>query len=293
MLTRSDDLEILLVVADTGGFSSAAESLDIQVAKVSRAVSRIEHQLSAKVFNRTTRRVELTEEGQLFIQSVRVGLGHIEQAEELLKGRGTKPAGRLRVDAASPFVLHQLVPHIQPFKDEYPEIHLELSSNEGFVDLLEQRADIAIRIGALEDSTLTAKTLGRSQLFIVASPDYLVKQGTPKNVADFQTHTLLGFSGNRTLNRWPLESLDIIEPDIACTNGEIIRQLALNGNGIACLSGFMVNQDLKAGRLVPILNSEKLVFTERETVSAVFYKSSSATRRIQAFIEFILPRLEL
>lgn len=179
MKTRSDDLEILLAVVDSGGFSAAAEQLDIQVARVSRAVSKVENQVGVSILNRTTRRIELTEEGRQFVDTIRIGLQQIQQAEEELISRGELPKGRLRVDAASPFVFHQLVPLIQPFKQAYPDIELELTSNEGFVDLLEKRTDLAIRIGALSDSTLHARPLGRSSLYIVASPDYLAKRGFP------------------------------------------------------------------------------------------------------------------
>ncbi len=155
MLTRSDDLEILITVVDSGSFSQAAEVMDVQVAKVSRAVSRLEQQLGITILNRTTRRLELTEEGKRFVESVRSGLQHLRQAEEDIVSRGELPKGKLRVDAASPFMLHQLVPLVREFHAAYPDIELELTSNEGYVDLLEKRTDVAIRIGKLNDSTCT------------------------------------------------------------------------------------------------------------------------------------------
>ena len=293
MLTRSDDLEILLTVIDSGGFSAAADSLDIQVARVSRAVSKVEKQLGVTILNRTTRRIELTDEGRQFVESVRLGLLHIHQAEEQLISRGELPAGRLRIDAASPFVFHQLVPLIQSFKQAFPDIQLEITSNEGFVDLLEKRTDLAIRIGKLSDSTLHARPLGKSLLYMVASPEYLAKRGVPKNASDLSSHQLIGFAGAKVLNRWPLAGIDYIEPNLTASNGETVRQLTLAGNGIACLSGFMVNEDIVAGRLVPLLEQEKLTNTGREQINAVFYKSSSVARRISAFIDFIQPKLSL
>lgn len=293
MLTRSDDLDILLTVVDSGGFSAAADALDIQVARVSRAVSKVEKQLGVTILNRTTRRVELTDEGRQFIEAVRIGLQHIQQAEADIMQRGELPKGRLRVDAASPFVFHQLVPLIQPFKAAYPDIELDLTSNEGFVDLLEKRTDVAIRIGQLDDSTLHARPLGRSPLYIVASPEYLARRGIPKQVNELHQHELIGFSGAKVLNRWPLKGLDAISPTLISSNGETVRQLVLAGNGISCLSGFMVNKDLEEGRLVSLLESEMSVNTGREQVNAVFYKSSSVARRISAFIDFIQPQLTL
>ncbi|MEZ8165870.1 LysR substrate-binding domain-containing protein [Vibrio sp. 10N.222.49.A3] len=293
MLTRSDDLEMVLTVVDAGGFSAAAETLDVQVAKVSRSVSKVESQLGVSIFNRTTRRVELTEEGRQFVDSVRVGLQMIQSAEEEIVSRGELPKGRLRVDAASPFVFHQLVPLVQSFKEAYPDIELELTSNEGFVDLLEKRTDVAIRIGKLSDSTLHARPLGKSLLHIVASPDYLAKRGLPTKPEDLSSHQIVGFAGNKVLNHWPLPNQSDVVPTVTASNGETVRQLVLAGNGIACLSGFMVQEDMAAGRLIPILEQDKLANTDRERVNAVYYKSSSVSKRISAFIDFIQPRLSL
>lgn len=293
MLTRSDDLEIMLTVVDSGGFSAAAQTLDIQVARVSRSVSRIESQLGVSLFNRTTRRVELTEEGRQFVDSIRLGLQMIQSAEEEIVSRGELPKGRLRVDAASPFVFHQLVPIVGEFNEAYPDIELELTSNEGFVDLIEKRTDVAIRIGKLTDSTLHARPLGKSFLYMVASPDYLAKRGIPQNADELSTHQTVGFTGAKVLNHWPLLNQNFVEPTMTASNGETVRQLVLAGNGIACLSGFMVQQDIVEGRLIPVLEHLKLNDTDRERVNAVFYKSSSVSKRISAFIDFIQPRLNL
>lgn len=293
MLTRSDDLEIMLTVVDSGGFSAAAQTLDIQVARVSRSVSRIESQLGVSLFNRTTRRVELTEEGRQFVDSVRLGLQMIQSAEEEIVSRGELPKGRLRVDAASPFVFHQLVPIVGEFNEAYPDIELELTSNEGFVDLIEKRTDVAIRIGKLADSTLHARPLGKSLLYMVASPSYLAKRGIPQNADELSTHQTVGFTGAKVLNHWPLPNQNFVAPTMTASNGETVRQLVLAGNGIACLSGFMVQQDITEGRLIPVLEHLKLNDTDRERVNAVFYKSSSVSKRISVFIDFIQPRLNL
>ncbi|MEZ9849272.1 LysR family transcriptional regulator [Vibrio breoganii] len=293
MLTRSDDLEILLTVVDSGGFSAAAEALDIQVARVSRSVSKVEKQLGVSILNRTTRRVELTDEGRQFIDGVRLGLQQLQKAEDDIVSRGELPKGRLRVDAASPFVFHQLVPLVKEFNQAYPDIKLELTSNEGFVDLLEKRTDIAIRIGSLTDSTLHARPLGKSPLYIVASPEYLSRRGIPQQTSDLSTHDIIGFAGVKVLNDWPLRGFSPLEQTFISSNGETVRQLALEGNGVACLSGFMVNKDIEAGRLVSLLEGDKMSNTGRELVNAVYYRSSTVSKRISAFIDFIQPKLTL
>ncbi|GAA5215792.1 LysR family transcriptional regulator [Corallincola platygyrae] len=293
MKARSDDIELLLAVVDSGGFSAAADALDLQVAKVSRAVSRLEQQLNTSLLNRTTRRVELTEEGRRYVDGVRIGLQQLQRAEEELNTGDKLPQGRLRVDAASPFVLHQLVPLVQAFHQAYPDIQLELTSNEGFIDLLENRTDVAIRVGKLSDSSLHARPMGYSKLYIVASPEYLARRGYPSTSSQLAQHELIGFISPKTLNRWPLAGGLETEPTLSASNGETVRQLTLSGNGISCLSGFMVSEDIAQGRLVALLESERSSDKERESINAVFYRSSAVSRRITAFLDFIQPKLAL
>lgn len=293
MISRSDDLELLLSVVDCGGFSPAATQLNIPVAKVSRAVQRLEKQLGVTLLHRTTRRISLTEEGELFIASIRQALEQLDTAEEQLRLRQDKPAGRLRVDAASPFMLHQLVPLLSDFRNQYPDINLELSTSEGIIDLLEKRTDIAIRIGQLEDSSLHSTLLGRSGLHLLASPAYLERYGIPQTPADLSTHRLLGFIPPTNLNHWPVGEGIQIKPDLAASSGEVIRQSCLAGEGISCLSGFMVYQDIATKRLIPLLEDRMITPHPREQVQAVYYRNTALSARINAFIEFIRSRLIL
>ena len=172
--SRTEDLEAFLAVVDSGSFSAAAELLDQQVAKVSRAIARLEKTNNCTLMARTTRRLELTEEGKLLLTYAREGLNTLEKGEEHLKLLKKAPAGHLRIDAASPFVLHQITPLIGVFRQAFPQVTLDISSNDGIVDLLERRTDVAIRIGELKDSNLHARRLGRSQLYLVASKTTLI-----------------------------------------------------------------------------------------------------------------------
>ncbi|WP_281646463.1 LysR family transcriptional regulator [Parendozoicomonas sp. Alg238-R29] len=292
-MTRSDDLEILIAVADLGSFSRTAEMLDVQVAKVSRTVARVEQQLGITLFQRTTRRVELTEEGRGFLNICRVGLGKIVEAEEWLKSRQEAPSGKLRINAASPFIQHQLVGLIAGFNDLYPHISVELQTGESIVDLLEKRTDVAIRLGALSDSTLYSRMLGRSPLYLVGSPDYFSRYGMPKTATELRHHRILGFIAPTALNHWPVGSGVEIEPDTSSSNGEILRQLCLAGNGIACLSNFMVHKDLCNGDLVKVLEADMISPHPREQVQAVYYRNTALASRISVFLDFISDCLEL
>ncbi|NYH19330.1 DNA-binding transcriptional LysR family regulator [Paraburkholderia bryophila] len=204
MKTSTDELLVFVTVIDSGSITKAAEKLEQTVSGVSRALTRLEQKLDTALVRRTTRRLQLTEEGEAFLQRARAILAALEEAEEsVTSGRG-RPSGRLRVDAASPFMLHCVAPHMKAFSALYPEVRLELTSNERIVDLLEQKVDIAIRIGALQDSTLHARALGTSKLRVLASPAYLAEYGEPKSVEALRAHRLIGFTAPEHLNRWPL-----------------------------------------------------------------------------------------
>ncbi|HEV3429700.1 MAG TPA: LysR substrate-binding domain-containing protein [Paraburkholderia sp.] len=311
MKTSTDELLVFVTVIDAGSITAAAEKLQQTVSGVSRALTRLEKQLGVALILRTTRRLQLTEEGELFLDRARAILAAMEDAEEAVTRHREQPSGRLRVDAATPFMLHCIVPHMTAFAARYPDIQLELTSNERIVDLLEQRVDIAIRIGALQDSTLHARSLGVSRRRVVASPAYLAEHGTPRTLEALRAHRLIGFTAPAQLNRWPLrlqreqEGEDTqgalfgddaneglaIQPALAASSGETIRQLALGDAGIACLSDFMTAADRAAGRLVTVLDDALLA--ERQPIHAVYYRSAALAARVQCFLAFIVGRLAL
>lgn len=290
---KTEDLEMFLTVVDSGSFSAAANLLDQQVAKVSRAVSRLENTLQCTLLNRTTRRLELTEEGHTFIKYARDGLNTLQTGEEAIKLLKQAPSGKLRIDAASPFVLHQLVPLIAEFNTQYPHITLDITSHDSIIDLLEHKTDLAIRIGELKDSNLHAKKLGVSKLHLVASPSYLKNTPTISHTSDLTQHKLIGFTDSPKLNNWPLKSPTALNFGLTASSGETVRQLCLANQGVALLSHFMIGGDLKSGKLIEILPGSISTPNNREIVQAVYYKNSAVSSRIMAFLDFIKPLLKL
>ncbi|ENO00298.1 MULTISPECIES: LysR family transcriptional regulator [Pseudoalteromonas] len=290
---KTEDLEMFLTVVDSGSFSAAANLLDQQVAKVSRAVSRLENTLQCTLLNRTTRRLELTEEGHTFIKYARDGLNTLQTGEEAIKLLKQAPSGKLRIDAASPFVLHQLVPLIAEFNTQYPHITLDITSHDSIIDLLEHKTDLAIRIGELKDSNLHAKKLGVSKLHLVASPSYLKNTPTISHTSDLTQHKLIGFTDSPKLNNWPLKSPTALNFGLTASSGETVRQLCLANQGVALLSHFMIGDDLKSGKLIEILPGGISTPNNREIVQAVYYKNSAVSSRIMAFLDFIKPLLKL
>ncbi len=293
MKARSDELQIFVCVIECGSISAAAEQVGQTPSAVSRTLSRLEAKLDTTLINRTTRRMDLTEEGKYFFEQAKSILDQMDELEERLSSRQQTPSGRLRINAASPFMLHAIVPYVAEFRSLYPHIQLELNSNDLIIDLLEQSTDVAIRIGLLADSTLHARSLGCSPLHILASPAYLERHGTPRSVAELDEHTLLGFTQTESLNHWPLRHAHgdrwQIRPGISASSGETLRHLALEGQGIACLSHFMTIDDIRAARLTPILGEFNSGY--RQPINAVYYRNSQLALRIQCFLDFIQGKL--
>ena len=289
MKTTLDEMQAFIAVIDSGSITAAAEQLGQTTSGVSRALGRLEDKLGTTLLTRTTRRLQLTEEGDAFLAQARAIVASVEAAEEQIAARRERPAGRLRVDAATPFVLHVIAPQVASYRARYPEVDLEINSSERYIDLLERRTDVAIRIGPLADSTLHARPLGHSRLRVLASPAYLQQHGTPASVADLRQHSLLGFNEPDSLNHWPLpgdtDALLHIQPAVRVSSGETLRRLALEGAGLVCLSDFMTHRDRDAGTLVQLL-PERTVEV-RQPIHAVYYRNTAVSARITSFLDHL------
>lgn len=290
MKTTLDELQAFVSVVDSGSITAAAQQLGLTISATSRTLGRLEEKLKTTLLRRTTRRLELTEEGRAFLIDARAIIASVEGAEEQMAARRERPSGRLRVDAATPFMLHVIVPVVQGYLERYPQVELELNSNEGIIDLLERRTDVAIRIGQLKDSTLHGKPIGRSRLRILASPAYLAARGHPKRVQDLEKHTLLGFNQPEALNIWPIlgpdNALHRIAPAVCSSSGETLRQLALAGAGIVCLSDFMTARDRQEGTLVQLFMRQTQ--DVRQPINAVYYRNTAISSRIASFVSYLV-----
>ncbi|WP_188250715.1 DNA-binding transcriptional regulator YafC [Serratia marcescens] len=294
MKANSDELITFVTVVESGSFSRAAERLQQANSVVSRTVKKLESKLGVTLLNRTTRQISLTQEGENYFRQVQKVLSDMAAAENALMESRQRPQGLLRVDAATPVVLHLLTPLVAEFRERYPEMSLSLVSSENFINLIERKVDIAIRVGELTDSTLKARKLMASYRRILASPAYLAQYGAPKTVADLEHHCCIGFNDLPNLNRWPLTCADgrqlEIVPGLTTNSGETQRHLCLHGNGIACLSDFMSDEDVKRGNLVPLLVGDALPL--EMPINAVYYSDSAVSNRLRSFIDFISERLK-
>lgn len=292
MKTTLEELQAFVTVVDCLSITKAAARLNQTVSGISRALGRLEDKLGTSLLNRTTRRLALTEEGEAFLIHARKILEAVDEAEDHMAIRRQQPSGLLRINAAAPFMSHSIVPIVGDFCRLYPQITLELNTNDRFIDLLEQKTDIAIRIGELQDSTLHARHLGVSRRRVLASPDYLTKSPPINDVADLAGHRLLGFAHVDRLNEWPFNDenghLLKIVPTLSASSGETIRQLAIKGEGLVCLSDFMTHQDRKQGDLVEVLPEKRV--DAMQPINAVYYRNTQLSARITCFLDFLSER---
>ena len=292
MKSTIEELQAFVSIVDCGSIVMAAERLQQTASGVSRALQRLEAKLNVTLLERTTRKLKLTQEGQLFLGKARRILNDLAEAEDSLLKLDEDISGLIRIDSATPFILHVLVPLMHEFMRKYPNIEIELNNHDQVIDLLEHQTDVAIRFGELNDSTLHAKLLCRSRLYIAASPEYLAQRGMPGHPQDLLAHDVIGFSQTQHLNTWPIQVQGKAfgaRPKIKASNGETVRRLALEGAGIACLSRFLVQDDIKAGRLEALLEDQ--IELHYQKIHAVYYLQEHLPKRVRLFIEFLAEKL--
>lgn len=299
-MSVANDLEAFVRVAEAGGFTPAAKALGMTPSAISKLVSRLEDRLGARLFRRTTRRLSLTEAGEAFFRHGSRIVADIADAERAVSRLGEAPRGLLRVSTATIIGHHQLQVLVPEFLKAYPEVALELNMSDVFVDLVAEGFDLAIRGGALSDSSLVARKLGEFDRRVVASPAYVERHGAPRTPADLAQHNCLTFTHQSQLNQWPFR----VRPGAAATetvqvrgnftsnNGEILFQLALNGLGILRMSDVAVGPAIRDGRLVPLL--EDYASPDRLAFSAVYPSRRLVPPKVTAFVDFLaakfLPR---
>lgn len=292
-VNRSGEMAIFVQVVERGGFSAAARHCKMTPSAVSKLIARLEGRLGARLVHRSTRAFKLTPEGCVFLERATRILADIDDAERIA-GAGETPSGRIRMSTSASYATHVLAPILSEFLDRHPAITIDLVQSDLVVDLLEERMDVAVRAGALKSSSLVARKLGDTAMTIVAAPSYIGRRGIPRTAEDLEDHERLGLGYDRAVAGWPLtaEGGTIFVPVISrvhASDGEALRHLVLGGNGVARLANFTIRDDLKAGRLVPVL--EELNPGDREEFHAIHVgQGGLMPSRVRAFLDFLSVR---
>ncbi|MFZ2995003.1 LysR family transcriptional regulator [Sphingobium sp.] len=290
MDNRFGDIETFLMVASEGSFAAAAKALRLTPSAVSRSITRLERRLGVALLRRTTRALALTSEGIAYRARMATLLGDMQDVESSLGQDGHEPRGMVRINASPSFGVACLLPILPRFTALYPAVTIDLTLTDAIVDMVEERADIAIRIGPLRDTRLRAKKLGHSRMALVASPDYLARRGKPVTPDDLDAHDCLRFSFRRSVDSWPfrIDGRVVQRPVQGMffgNSGEVVRQMAVAGGGIARHGRFHVARDLAAGRLVEILADHNP--GDGEDIHALYAAENRASVRIRAFLDFL------
>jgi DNA-binding transcriptional LysR family regulator len=292
-------MEVFVRIVEFGNFSAAARALNLTPSAVSKLMSRLEDRLGVTLLARSTRGLKLTPEGDAFYDRAQKIVADIEQSERMVTHAAEEARGILRVNCNVPFAQHYLLPVLPDFLARYPGIILNLVQSDLPVDLIYERADVAIRTGRLADSSLKARKLLESARHVVAAPSYLAKHGLPQHPSDLALHNCLNFNIRRSLDIWPFASegpearsnLDqAVKGNIRLDNGETMRQMALAGLGLARLSDFHIKPDIDSGLLVPVLESYNP--GDLEPIHALFVDQAHLANRIRVFVDFIADALK-
>jgi DNA-binding transcriptional LysR family regulator len=294
VLDRFTGMQVLSRVAALGSFSAAARSLGMSQTMVTRHIDAIEDRLGARLFHRTTRRLTLTEAGQGYLQAAERILAELDEAESAAAASVTEPRGTLRVNLPLAFGIREAVPAIADFAALYPALTIDIGLTDRFIDLVEEGWDLALRIGQLRDSSMVARRLAPVRTALCAAPAYLQRHGTPRTLADLAAHNCLGYTlpTPASAERWKFGRNGEVEVAVSGTfrasNGDALREAALAGIGIIYQPTFLFSDDIRAGRLRPvILDRPPFQFT---AAYAVYAPSRHVPAKVRRLIDFLAER---
>jgi len=292
-MDRFQAISAFAKVVESGSFVRAAERLAISVSAVSRHVAELETHLNVRLLNRTTRRLSLTESGRVFYEHCVQLLADLDEAEQSASASAVTPRGTLRLSAPVTFGERHVAPAIAAFIERYPEMRFDVELSDRAVDLVDERFDAAVRIGAIGSQSLVGRMLGETRLVCCAAPAYLARRGEPRRPEDLAAHECLIYEYAAQRNTWLFRERDgtvrqqKVSGSVHANSGRFLEVLALEGRGIAYEPDFIVGPEIRAGRLVSILrtfqpapSSVQLVYPSRRHLSA----------KVRAFADFLRER---
>ncbi len=290
-MDKQSEMAVFARVVEDESFSAAARALNLTPSAVSKLIGRLEDRLGARLLNRTTRRLSLTEEGHAFYQRCTPILAAIEEAERAVTELHSEPRGLLKVNASTAFTQYHVEPLLPDFLARYPDLRIQLTLSDSLVNLVEEEVDVAIRIAELPDSSLIARKLGPARRTVVAAPSYLEKYGAPNTPDDLKNHNCLTLSVQTTFNQWEFDGPDgprrlRVGGNIETNNAIVLHQMARAGLGLFRAANFIVGPDIEAGLLVPVLSEFE---TEgKQNIYAVYPHNRHLSPKVRAFVDLLV-----
>ncbi len=292
-----DNIKAFIAVYRAGNFIEVANDWKVASSTVSRAVASLETQLNTRLFQRTTRKLVPTQEGEHYFEKILPLIEEIDLVHQTLMDSAAAPSGHLRVTASVSYGQIVIAPLLKAFRTQYPSIELELILSDGYIDLISDQVDIAIRHGNLSDSSLVAKKLADVSYHLVSSKAYLAQRDAPQIPDDLRDHDLVTFAYENFRNSWNFERNGVsqrisIRPIMTSTNAATIRQSVRDGIGIALLADWTIHSDVQSEKLVELLPDWRVSGQSKESAVWLVYPSRRfVPAKTRAFIDFLSSRV--
>lgn len=292
MLDRFTSMQIFIKVVNTGSFSAAGRALNLSPTMVTKHINALEHRLSCNLLNRTTRKLSLTETGILFYQKCEKILNDLNYLERSLSDQCLQPNGKLKINAPISLTLRHLPPLLKQFQQDYPDISIELELNDRMVDLVDEGWDLALRIGKMISSSLKARKLTDIEFKLCASPAYIKQYGLPKTMKDLNHHQCLQYSLGTFMNRslWKFgkkgEYSMNVNGLLIANNGEILKDAAINGQGIVYMPKFLVHKEINNKQLQSIELDVPLL--QEAALYVIYAPSDYIPPKIRIMIDYLV-----
>jgi len=290
-LDRFAEIELFVQVAETGSLSRAAEALGLSNAAASRHLQALEDRLGARLVERNTRRLFLTDTGQEFFSRAKALLADMKDAEDAVNASTLNPTGTLRISASLSFSMQHVAPLLRAYTERYPNVTVHMEAANRYLDIIDNNIDVAIRTREFEpDSNITVRRLAQTRRILVAAPRYLAKHGRPQALEELAQHKLLIYiyANNPSELRFTREGQTTalqVKGLLESNDGQILRAAALDGLGILIQPTYIVYDDMVAGRLVPVLDDWDL---PRLTVNLAYPSRKHLSAKVRTFIDFMV-----
>jgi len=289
-LDRFAEIELFVQVAETGSLSRAAEVLGLSNAAASRHLQALEDRLGARLVERNTRRLFLTDTGQEFFSRAKTLLADLKDAEDVVNAHTLNPTGMLRISASLSFSMQHIAPLLRAYTERYPNVTVHVEAANRYLDIIDNNIDVAIRTREFEpDSNITVRRLAQTRRILVAAPRYLARHGRPKTLEELAQHKLLIYTyannpGELRFTRDEQTTALQVKGLLESNDGQILRAAALDGMGILVQPTYIVYDDMVAGRLVPVLDEWDL---PRLTVNLAYPSRKHLSAKVRTFIDFM------